>query len=375
MSNENKESDGFLSNVLSNLTLVINNVHIRYEDDYFAKSLTVAFGVICKKVTSYVVNNEWNFGSIENSKFNRAIPKDTENLKIRETNLKDIRMYWKSPAEMIIPLSLYEATKNAEKQIFDAISIDDIKNMMEQSSTNEDFIEQFSFYMNFSKNYRPTAIKEAKSGKRYKVKIDLLLTKFALNITPRIIENIIMLKEYVQNFAIRQELKNYRPKLRPIVSNETSKLESDEMKRKRLLIVRDWFYFVVWANRIKKLIKNYDENSSKKNNNYNDFKTIYTKFFPNQYKKSIKNSSNDLKFSDDKVKDYINELEKRLNAEESIFKWVKNHVLNLITNGKISIRMQEIKINLYSSNTNSRAIENKKLPLIQFILIVSDFFI
>lgn len=58
--------------------------------------------------------------------------RDPDNFVMRETNIKNIRLYWKSLAEMFIPLSLYESTKNLENQIFEAISLEDMRNMMKQ---------------------------------------------------------------------------------------------------------------------------------------------------------------------------------------------------------------------------------------------------
>lgn len=51
---------------------------------------------------------------------------------IRETNIVNLRIYWKSMAEMYIPLSLFEGTMYSENQIFDAISLEDLRNLMKQ---------------------------------------------------------------------------------------------------------------------------------------------------------------------------------------------------------------------------------------------------
>ena len=51
---------------------------------------------------------------------------------MRETNITNLRVYWKSMAEMYIPLSLLESTLNSEKQIFEAISLEEIRSLMQQ---------------------------------------------------------------------------------------------------------------------------------------------------------------------------------------------------------------------------------------------------
>ncbi len=59
---------------------------------------------------------------------------DPETRVVRETNVQALRVYWKSLAEMFIPSSLWESTKNAEQLIFEAISPEDIHAMMHQSA-------------------------------------------------------------------------------------------------------------------------------------------------------------------------------------------------------------------------------------------------
>lgn len=80
---------------------------------------------------------------------------------------------------MFIPLSLLESTKHLEKQIFEAISLEDLRSMMRQyrlylnirSFADENLIEPFSIFTNFSYNTRPTAQAEAIANKRNKIKV------------------------------------------------------------------------------------------------------------------------------------------------------------------------------------------------------------
>jgi hypothetical protein len=51
---------------------------------------------------------------------------------IRETSILNLRVYWKSMAEMYIPTSLLQSTKASVMQIFDAISLEDMRNLMRQ---------------------------------------------------------------------------------------------------------------------------------------------------------------------------------------------------------------------------------------------------
>jgi hypothetical protein len=349
--------------------LLIHNLHIRYEDDYFAGTLPFAFGVICNEVTSCVVNNEWKFSSIECPKFTRVIPKDSDKLRIRETTIKDARVYWKSPAEMIVPISLYEFTKNAENQIFEAISLEDMRNMMKQSFAEDNLIEKFSLYLSQAKNHRETAEEEAEREVRFKSKIDLLFTKVTINITPRILQNIKMLREYASNFMIVHDLKNYRPKQRPIATAEAiarceALIGRKETKRKRLLIVRDWFFFAVWANRIKVLIKKYAKESNKE--------TIKAKqnFYSRLRRKgSFRESVGMLKLMN--ADEYMSELEQRIEKGGNCLQKFKAKLLKLWPNSKLAIRMQELSINFHSTNTI--IVDDTKKPLIELLITVTSF--
>ena len=67
------------------------------------------------------------------------------------------------------------------------------------------------------------------------------------------------MNEYVENYYIAQDLKQYRPQRKPItalqlkgVSKKTVKSES--FKRKRRNVVRDWLYYIVWYVRLKRIL-------------------------------------------------------------------------------------------------------------------------
>lgn len=365
------EAETFLCGIVSNMTLVVKNLHIRYEDDYFAGTLPFAFGLICNEVTSYIVNNEWKFPSIESFKFTRTIPRDGDKLRIRETNIKDVRVYWKSPAEMVVPISLYEFTKDAENQIFEAISLEDMRNMMKQSFAEDNLIEKFSLYLSLAKNNRETAVEEAQKEIRFKSKVDLLFTKVAVNITPRILENIKMLREYASNFLIVHDLKNYRPKQRPIATLEAiakseALLGREKSRRKRLLIVRDWFFFAVWANRIKVLIKKYSNESCKE----------ATKPKQNFCSRLRQKSSfhDSMKMSRiPSVEEYMAEIEQRIEKGESCVQLFKAKLTKLLCNAKVGVRMQELTVNFYSNCTSTIVLNNAKKPLFELVITVSFF--
>ena len=179
--NEEPMFKGYFKNILKNVKLCLNRIHIRFEDDYFSQTNPYAFGILCDQLSSYGSETEWQFGALESNQFKRVRPqyvfysgiqcRDYDDLIVRETNFTNVRVYWKSSAEMFIPNSLWESTKGMEKQIFDAISFEDLRNMMKQSYADDNLVEPFSIYTSFSYNTRPTAIAEAIANKRSKFKV------------------------------------------------------------------------------------------------------------------------------------------------------------------------------------------------------------
>lgn len=80
-----------------------------------------------------------------------------------------------------------------------------------------------------------------------------------VNVTPDLLTSLQSLNEYVDNYYIAQDLKQYRPQRKPITASQVqgfSKkvLKSESFQRKRRNIVRDWLYFIVWYVRLKRIL-------------------------------------------------------------------------------------------------------------------------
>ncbi len=99
---------------------------------------------------SATTDSEWHFASLDSTRFSRVAPRfgielvitiylrrDPDELIVRETNVVNMRLYWKSMAEMYVPLSLLESTLGTERQIFEAVSLDDMRNLMRQYSLSQ----------------------------------------------------------------------------------------------------------------------------------------------------------------------------------------------------------------------------------------------
>ncbi len=65
---------GYAKNILKNIKLSLNHLHIRYEDDYFSSQKPFAFGLLCDQVVSYGTETEWHFDALESNQFRRVRP-------------------------------------------------------------------------------------------------------------------------------------------------------------------------------------------------------------------------------------------------------------------------------------------------------------
>ena len=347
---------------MRNLRITINRIHIRYEDDFFAMS-SFACGILCDQIISYGSPTEWEFGTLSNNKFNRVTPKylsynirNPENLMIRETNAAKLRVYWKSCAEMIIPNSLWESTKDLDQQIFDAIPLEDMCHMMKQSFSDDNLIEPFDFYTNVS--YRMPPKRNIKD-----FKADVLFTKIDINVNPKLIDDISSFKEHASNILIMKQLKNYRPLNRPITNDK--RLENNaKLKRKKLLTVRDWFFYAVWATRIKQTFNTICNRTADHNDQQAKINKLHRKLIEKAKLMRKSQKWNKVNFND--VNDAIKVLKGKINSkneEEEFFEF------------QCTFRCQETSLRIFSDNLNARCIGSVKKPIIELQLTVFYLYI
>jgi hypothetical protein len=96
--------------------------------------------------------------------------------------------------------------------------------------------------------------------------MDILFTKVQLNVTPCLLNDLSQFLDSLSNYYISIELKSYRPARKPITT-PLSDIPNPQEIRKRKLIVRDWFFFVVWSNRVKSLFKTAAKQQKEKQEN------------------------------------------------------------------------------------------------------------
>jgi hypothetical protein len=78
-----------------------------------------------------------------------------------------------------------------------------------------------------------------------------------LSLSPLTTSRLDLLYTFSDNFLILRDLKQYRPHRKPLTNVPAHLKSHPVVKRKRLLLVRDWFFYVVWFVRLRKIVRNY----------------------------------------------------------------------------------------------------------------------
>jgi hypothetical protein len=279
--------------------------------------------------------------------------RDSAGLIMRETNIFDVKVYWKSMAEMYIPLSLLESTKNSEKQIFEAISLEEVRTLMNESFAAEHFVESFSVYSTFTLNTRVGAVEEALRGGRPRFNADVLITKLLLNVTPNKLNDLITFIEYVNNVKIFEMLQAYRPSRRPITTHKAN--ESEKLKRTRRLIVRDWFFYGLWAIRLKKVLKNKKKAKKGRERAFEAFTKLYEDV------KSETKYGNIRQDLGQTMKTMKAKIDSKVTENDDGLHKLQKKLMGI----KLTARYQELSLRIFSNSS--------KEPIIAYQIIVTSF--
>ena len=257
------------------MSITVQKIHVRYEDDYFQPENPFSFGLIIDKITFNNADSESNYLSKNNNSY-QAVHKNVIS--------DNVRVYWNSMSEMFIPTSLWEQTKDLEYRIFEAIAADDLFELMYEPFQTKNHKQYFSnkdellmpFDLKLSVYFvGPLEEAEAYSHDKCKLNISLTMSNIHIKLNDKVLSDIKNLCQFYDSYLLSFHIKQYRPKIRPITNKP-----DQASKAKSKLIARDWFQLVIWANRVKKI---------KSCQNFSKYKTIL-----NVMKKSKANTCNEL---------------------------------------------------------------------------------
>ena len=197
--------------------------------------------------------------------------------------MKNVRVYWNCLSEMYIPTSLWESTRHMKYQIFEAMDAQQLNELMVQVFT-ERGQSQFQFVLsNLTVNSQLHCYDNAEQGlsldqPRAVTCLNLSVTPVSVKVNAQTLNDLHHFIERMQSTYLIRDLKQYRPHRRPLTDIPTKIANRPTLKRKRKLIVRDWFFFVVWYIRLRKIISSFYQKS--------DASTAYLLFDP-KYKHLI----------------------------------------------------------------------------------------
>ena len=84
-----------------------------------------------------------------------------------------------------------------------------------------------------------------------------LTSPLIVRLNAQILNDLQHFLERMRSTWLLRDLKQYRPHRRPMTDIPSKIANKPVLKRKRKLIVRDWFFFVVWYIRLRKIISSF----------------------------------------------------------------------------------------------------------------------
>lgn len=117
----------------------------------------------------------------------------------------------------------------------------------------------------------PEEVKDEKpdENKEKKVEINLIIAisgPVEFRMSPSVLNALHQFNYRCDMSYLVKDLKQYRPKLRPLTNCPPNMLKNRPLKRKRRLVVRDWFFYAVWYIRLQRIIDGITKNEMEKFN-------------------------------------------------------------------------------------------------------------
>ncbi|CDW78351.1 vacuolar protein sorting-associated protein 13a [Stylonychia lemnae] len=252
---EQNQSEKQTFDFVKNMKLLINKVHIRYEDDVFNGEFPFSCGIVMDKLVWESTDQKWRFESLGQNKPTQSKSNNDPLSMLKNCIIENFRVYWNCMSEMYIPTSLWESTRHLKYQIFEAMEVSDLRGFLLQPF-NPGKQNQFQYLISPTNITNQISYYKSEDKQNENTQISLIFTPFEINVTPRMVEDMNNLVELCQNYFLSRDLKQYRPHRKPITSVPEHLKNNPVIQRKRKLFVRDWFFYVVWFVRLKRILRN-----------------------------------------------------------------------------------------------------------------------
>jgi hypothetical protein len=257
------------------ISVNVNKIHIRFEDDFFSHvEGPYAFGLTMSSLNINSTNKEIEFKSPLDMNYQEVFPEDDKNLFLKHILLNEICVYWNTNEKVYIPCKVIEKTQDRDQKIFDHMAIEpeefrvlmlqpfkDVQQNMKKGDMSRmisdipDFkylITPFSIDINMS--YYRLKDEDVKKHPYPRFQLTALMSAINVLIKPDFINDLKQFMEYFQYQMMLPYLKRFLPRRRPLTTHLYSR--DPGINRVRRQIIKDWFCYVIWANRLKKVLSN-----------------------------------------------------------------------------------------------------------------------
>lgn len=231
----------YVQKILKTLTLTVNNLHIRYEDDIYPYLSPFACGVCFESLTIKTDSLETAFIRADSAETVRKAPhKDAV---CKDCFLTNFVLYMSPLAGMLIPTSLWEATLSSPIGIFDALPAYEIRELILQESAEK-------FNGSLSNFISPITLHLWLQLEDKGFTLNLPLPAVTVRITSAMAASTKSFMDYFVNVQLWGHLRRYRPYER--ISTATHQGEARWVGAKRKKVVRKWFLHAFRFIRYKK---------------------------------------------------------------------------------------------------------------------------
>ena len=142
---------------------------------------------------------------------------------------------------------MYEEYKFRPMQIFEMLQPQYLQNLMANRKGQNFIMDKVDLLGNFG---------DANSTRFF---FNLITGKVNVKVSEPVLTTLLTFANYFEDHQIVRRLKQYRPQRRPITQSILAgryhgvdkKDMPEHVKRKRKLLVRDWFYYVLWYVRLR----------------------------------------------------------------------------------------------------------------------------
>lgn len=236
----------YFKSLFQNLTLIIETIHIKYEDETYPYKHPFSLTLLIDSLEIKPTPTEWSFDDTNELKTQNISKKSSAiNGKINSFSL-----HVNSMSSMLIPTSLWEATLSSEIGIFEAFPACDVRDIIleEGKSLVTDTIHHLISPLNIE-----FCLTISQEEPYYK--FSCICDRVFITITSAMGECLQNFKDYAQNVNIWKKIRKYRPQKRLFSESQGKILVSIEERKH---IARSWLHYAYLFARLKTR-NNHDE--------------------------------------------------------------------------------------------------------------------